>query len=75
MLQRSPSYIFSLPAFDKISEVLGRFLPEKWVYGLARKRNIADPASASTWRAVAGPARCADSCSGRSDATSAPTST
>jgi cation diffusion facilitator CzcD-associated flavoprotein CzcO len=41
MLQRSPSYIFSLPAFDKISEALGRFLPENWVYGLARKRNIA----------------------------------
>ncbi len=27
MLQRSPSYVFSLPAFDKISEFLGRFLP------------------------------------------------
>ena len=41
MLQRSPSYIFTLPALDKISEFLGRFLPAKWVYGLARKRNIA----------------------------------
>ena len=41
MLQRSPSYIFSLPAVDKISEVLGRFLPDRWVYELARKRNIA----------------------------------
>jgi monooxygenase len=41
MLQRSPSYIFSVPAFDKISEVLGRFLPDKWVWNLARKRNIA----------------------------------
>lgn len=40
MLQRSPSYIFSLPALDKISEFLARFLPPKWVYGLARKRNI-----------------------------------
>ncbi|WP_251991101.1 hypothetical protein, partial [Mycobacterium tuberculosis] len=30
--QRSPSYIFSLPAVDKISEVLGRFLPDRWVY-------------------------------------------
>ena len=29
MLQRSPSYIFSVPAFDKISEVLGRFLPDE----------------------------------------------
>jgi monooxygenase len=41
MLQRSPSYIFSVPALDKISQVLGRFLPDQWVYKLARKRNIA----------------------------------
>jgi cation diffusion facilitator CzcD-associated flavoprotein CzcO len=41
MLQRSPSYIFSVPALDKISEVLGRFLPDKWVYKFARTRNIA----------------------------------
>ena len=41
MLQRSPSYVFTLPALDKISAFLSRFLPAKWVYGLARKRNIA----------------------------------
>jgi len=41
MLQRSPSYIFSVPAFDKISQLLGRFLPERWVFASARKRNIA----------------------------------
>jgi cation diffusion facilitator CzcD-associated flavoprotein CzcO len=41
MLQRSPSYIFSIPAFDKISELLGRFLPDDLVYRFARKRNIA----------------------------------
>ena len=41
MLQRSPSYIFSVPAYDKLSELLGRVLPERWVYALARKRNIA----------------------------------
>lgn len=40
MLQRSPSYIFSLPAFDRISEALGRFLPQDWVYAIGRKRNI-----------------------------------
>ncbi|KUH94917.1 FAD-containing monooxygenase EthA [Mycolicibacterium acapulense] len=40
MLQRSPSYVMSLPAFDKVSEFLGRVLPEETVYGLARKRNI-----------------------------------
>jgi monooxygenase len=41
MLQRSPSYIFSVPALDKISKVLGRFLPDKVVFQFARKRNIA----------------------------------
>ena len=40
MLQRSPSYVFSLPAFDKISQALGRFLSEETVYALGRKRNI-----------------------------------
>ena len=40
MLQRSPSYVFSLPAFDKISQALGRFLSEETVYKLGRKRNI-----------------------------------
>ncbi|WXL24931.1 NAD(P)/FAD-dependent oxidoreductase [Ectopseudomonas mendocina] len=40
MLQRSPSYIFSVPGQDKISELLCRFLPEKFVYSMARKRNI-----------------------------------
>ncbi len=40
MLQRSPSYVFSLPAFDKISQFLGRFLSEERVYAMGRKRNI-----------------------------------
>lgn len=40
MLQRSPSYIASLPAIDRLSEQLYRVLPEEWVYSLARKRNI-----------------------------------
>ncbi|CAM3905943.1 flavin-containing monooxygenase [Smaragdicoccus niigatensis] len=40
MLQRSPSYIFAVPALDKISAVLGRFLPAKWVFQCARQRNI-----------------------------------
>lgn len=40
MLQRSPSYIFSIPGLDRISAVLQRFLPSKWVYGFARQRNI-----------------------------------
>jgi monooxygenase len=41
MLQRSPSYIFSVPNFDKISAVLRYLLPSRWVYSLARQRNIA----------------------------------
>ncbi|MFI8481332.1 flavin-containing monooxygenase [Pseudomonas sp. NPDC078700] len=41
MLQRSPSYIFSVPGRDQLSALLRRFLPESWVYKLARKRNIA----------------------------------
>jgi cation diffusion facilitator CzcD-associated flavoprotein CzcO len=41
MLQRSPSYIVSVPARDKISEGLRRVLPESIVYRLIRTRNIA----------------------------------
>jgi len=41
MLQRSPSYVFSVPNRDKLSEMLAKFLPARWVHGLARKRNIA----------------------------------
>lgn len=40
MLQRSPSYVFSLPDFDKVSSILQKFLPSSWVFALARKRNI-----------------------------------
>jgi cation diffusion facilitator CzcD-associated flavoprotein CzcO len=40
MLQRSPTYIVSLPAEDKISENMRRVLPESLVYKLARGRNI-----------------------------------
>jgi cation diffusion facilitator CzcD-associated flavoprotein CzcO len=41
MLQRSPSYIVSLPAVDKISLALRKVLPDDLVYRLARGRNIA----------------------------------
>lgn len=41
MLQRSPSYVLSLPAFDKISEQLRRVLPEETVYRFGRWRNVA----------------------------------
>lgn len=40
MLQRSPSYVFSLPAYDKLSEWLDKVLPSEWVFRMARWRNI-----------------------------------
>ncbi|QSP94692.1 NAD(P)/FAD-dependent oxidoreductase [Marinobacter salinisoli] len=40
MLQRSPSYIMAMPDTDKISMLLGKLLPKRWVFLLARKRNI-----------------------------------
>ncbi|KAA1420935.1 NAD(P)/FAD-dependent oxidoreductase [Nocardioides humilatus] len=41
MLQRSPSYVFSVPGTDKISQVLEKVLPDRLVYKFARQRNIA----------------------------------
>lgn len=41
MLQRSPSYVASIPAEDRLSGTLRRFLPDKVVYHLGRARNIA----------------------------------
>ncbi len=41
MLQRSPGYVLSLPSLDKLAELLARVLPARWVYGLARRRNLA----------------------------------
>ena len=41
MLQRSPTYIATVPEKDPISVKLRRFLPEMAVYRIARARNIA----------------------------------
>ncbi len=41
MLQRSPGYVVSVPADDKISELLAKALPDSAVYRFARARNIA----------------------------------
>ena len=41
LLQRSPSYVVSVPGFDSMSKVLSLFLPNSLVYGFARLRNIA----------------------------------
>ncbi|WP_226647822.1 flavin-containing monooxygenase [Microbulbifer variabilis] len=40
MLQRSPSYVISVPAFDKLSARLLKFLPKSWVFKFARWRNV-----------------------------------
>ncbi|EDY85326.1 monooxygenase, flavin-binding family, partial [gamma proteobacterium HTCC5015] len=40
MLQRSPTYIASIPEVDPISVKLRKFLPEMVVYRMARTRNI-----------------------------------
>jgi cation diffusion facilitator CzcD-associated flavoprotein CzcO len=40
MLQRSPSYIFSVPGTDKIAGTLRRFLPQNWVHRLVRSYNL-----------------------------------
>ncbi len=40
MLQRSPTYVVALPAIDRISNVLRRVLPAKFVANLARWRNV-----------------------------------
>lgn len=39
MLQRSPTYIVSLPQEDRFLNKLRRFLPATWVYRIARTRN------------------------------------
>ncbi len=40
MIQRSPTYVVSLPARDAINKRLRRFLPEKLAYALTRWKNI-----------------------------------
>jgi monooxygenase len=40
MLQRSPTYIMSLPSVDKISQAMRRFLPDAAVWRMTRRRNI-----------------------------------
>ncbi len=40
MLQRSPTYVVSAPAVDKIANTLRKFLPETWAYAITRFKNI-----------------------------------
>jgi len=39
MLQRTPSYVVSVPQFDPMVRILLKFLPEMTVYNLSRARN------------------------------------
>lgn len=41
MVQRSPTWIVSMPAVDRLAETLRRNLPAKWAYTLTRIKNIA----------------------------------
>ena len=41
MLQRSPTYIVSLPAEDAIANFLRRTMPDAWAYKIARWKNVA----------------------------------
>jgi len=41
MLQRSPTYIVSMPEQDKITNFLRRFMPAAWAYKLGRWKNVA----------------------------------
>ena len=40
MLQRSPSYVVSLPGEDRLAQVLGRRLPAKATYAIVRWKNV-----------------------------------
>ncbi|WP_295799994.1 NAD(P)/FAD-dependent oxidoreductase [uncultured Microbulbifer sp.] len=40
MLQRSPTYILSMPGRDRLLGLLKRLMPESWVYRFARRRNL-----------------------------------
>ena len=40
MLQRSPTYVVSMPAEDAIANTLQRWLPDSWAYALTRWKNV-----------------------------------
>ena len=40
MLQRSPSYVLSLPEHDVVADLLGKVLPQRAAYAAARWKNI-----------------------------------
>lgn len=40
MVQRSPTYVVSRPAEDRIANFLRRILPDRWAYALTRWKNV-----------------------------------
>ncbi|MEO6334686.1 MAG: NAD(P)/FAD-dependent oxidoreductase [Pyrinomonadaceae bacterium] len=40
MLQRSPTYVMTLPSEDRIANILRRILPEKTAYAITRWKNV-----------------------------------
>ena len=40
MVQRSPTYIVSMPSRDRLANLLNRLLPAAWAYAIMRWRNI-----------------------------------
>jgi len=41
MLQRSPTYVVSLPGEDPVAEFLRKFLPHRVIYPIVRWKNVA----------------------------------
>ncbi len=41
MLQRSPTYVATVPKEEGLAILLRRFMPNKWVYRITRARNVA----------------------------------
>ena len=40
MLQRSPTYIASRPARDRLANILRTLLPDDWAYAITRWKNV-----------------------------------
>jgi monooxygenase len=40
MLQRSPTYVATLPAVDPVAQKLRRVLPKTWAYSIVRAKNV-----------------------------------
>lgn len=41
LLQRSPTYVLSLPSQDPLTALLCRLMPRRWAFALAKRRNAA----------------------------------